>query len=258
MKILTEYQDRDIPATLKAEPLFDRYTGEMNITIKDFRPGEAVGIYLSYFDSRTKALIESLLAEYTIKRVVEKDGKRKMIERHYTPHNITLKYKDEQYKLGDLMQWKEPYADPKNPKRTKYIIHPMHAMFLSEIEKRKEKYEAKKLKEQYELISDNYDLPEEHEIEEFLRETAPLYEVDVDYEDNLSKYRAYYQIRFYLEHDFPYSKPAPVIAISDEKMFNPEMFNFDADVCEQDIEVESFGDSDYLEDTVYKYDNCID
>ena len=228
MKILTEYRDEKIPATMKAEPLYDLYTKQINYTIKDFKPGEAVGIYLTTFDSRTKELIEELLAEYTIKRVIEKDGKRKQIERHYTPHNITLKYKDDQYKLSALDDWKESYEDPENPKRVKYIKHPMLAVFESEIQKRKEQYENKKLKDQYNIIFENYKLPDENEIDSFLQDMAPLYEVDVDYSDNLSRYRAYIQIKYYLEHDFEYSRPANAAFIM------------------------PIGNETYLEDLIYK------
>ena len=54
MKILTEYKSKEEPNTFKALSTF-------GITIKDFKPGEAVGIYLKTLYPSTIDLIESLL-----------------------------------------------------------------------------------------------------------------------------------------------------------------------------------------------------
>ena len=52
--------------------------------------------------------------------------------------------------------------------------------------------------------------------------------MDVDYSDNLSKYRAYIQIKYYLDHDFEYSRPANAAFIM------------------------PIGNETYLEDLIYK------
>ena len=227
MKILTE----DTRIDKNAESIFQYER------LSDFRRGEAVGIYLHRLMSKTMDLIGLLL---------------------YYKHPITLKYEGKQYKLNLKEEWTVTIQDPKDQLKTKTIRHPI----LQEYYERKREFislvNQKRDTENKLQILENYNEVSDEEIERIVRPLAKLYDVDVDYEDKFSKTTAYYQIKFYLEHDFPYSNPAPVIAVTDEKMFNPEMFNFDADVYEQDVEVESFGDSDYLEDTVYKYDNCID
>lgn len=180
MQILTEYKDKEEPKTLQAELVYGK-------TIRNFRPGEAVGIYLRTLYPSTIDLIESLL---------------------YFKHPLTLKYGNMQYKLYTLDDWKVTYQDPQDQLKTKTDRHPILQAYL---DNRKEYMEMQKvvtLKKQYQIIFDNFKLPEDHEIDSFLQDMAPLYEVDVDYSDNLSKYRAYIQINYYLEHDFEYSRPA--------------------------------------------------
>lgn len=180
MKILTEYKSKEEPKTLQAELVYDK-------TIKNFRPGEAVGIYLRNLYPSTISLIESLL---------------------YFKHPLTLKYGNMQYKLYTLDDWKVTYQDPKDQLKTKTDRHLILRAFLDNRKEYIERQKVVSLKKQYEIIFDNFKLPSDEEIESLLTELAPLYEVDVDYSDNLSKYRAYIQIKYYLEHDFEYSRPA--------------------------------------------------
>lgn len=180
MKILTEYKSKEEPNTLNADMVY-------GYTIKNFRKGEAVGIYLKHIYPSTVDLIESLL---------------------YFKHPLTLKYGNEQYKLYSLEDWKVTYQDPKDQIKTKTDKHPLYQIYLDNRKEYTEKKDAKKLNEQYEIIFENFELPNEEEMDKFLQDTAPLYEVDVDYTDNLSKYRAYVQLKYYLEHDFEYSRPA--------------------------------------------------
>lgn len=200
MKILTEYKDKKEPKTLQAQLIY-------GLTIKDFRPGEAVGIYLREIYPSTVDLIESLL---------------------YFKHPLTLKYEDTQYKLNTLEDWKVTYQDPKDQIKTKTDRHPLLQMYLNNRKEYNENKQAKRRKEQYNIIFENYKLPDENEIDSFLQDLAPLYEVDVDYSDNLSKYRAYIQIKYYLEHDFEYSRPANAAFIM------------------------PIGNETYLEDLIYK------
>ena len=200
MKILTEYKNKKEPKTLQAQLIY-------GLTIKDFRPGEAVGIYLREIYPSTVDLIESLL---------------------YFKHPLTLKYEDTQYKLNTLEDWKVTYQDPEDQIKTKTDRHPILQIYLNNRKEYNENKHAKKLKEQYNIIFENYKLPDENEIDSFLQDMAPLYEVDVDYSDNLSKYRAYIQIKYYLEHDFEYSRPANAAFIM------------------------PIGNETYLEDLIYK------
>lgn len=200
MKILTEYKSKEEPNTFKALSTF-------GITIKDFKPGEAVGIYLKTLYPSTIDLIESLL---------------------YFKHPLTLKYENVQYKLHSLEDWKQTYQDPDDQIKTKTDRHPILKAYLDNRKEYNEQKLAKSLTNQYQIIFDNFKLPSEQEIDSFLQDLAPLYEVDVDYSDNLSKYRAYIQIKYYLEHDFEYSRPANAAFIM------------------------PIGNETYLEDLIYK------
>lgn len=200
MQILTEYKSKEEPKTLQAELVYGK-------TIRNFRPGEAVGIYLKEIYPSTVDLIESLL---------------------YFKHPLTLKYNDEQYKLNTLDDWKVTYQDPKDQIKTKTDRHPVLQAYLDNRKEYTESKKAESLRDQYEIIFDNFKLPEDHEIDAFLQDMAPLYEVDVDYTDSLSRYRAYVQIKYYLEHDFEYSKPANAAFIM------------------------PIGNETYLEDLIYK------
>lgn len=200
MKILTEYKSKEEPNTFKALSTF-------GITIKDFKPGEAVGIYLKTLYPSTIDLIESLL---------------------YFKHPLTLKYENVQYKLHSLEDWKQTYQDPNDQIKTKTDRHPILKAYLDNRKEYNEQKLAKSLTNQYQIIFDNFKLPSEQEIDSFLQDLAPLYEVDVDYSDNLSKYRAYIQIKYYLEHDFEYSRPANAAFIM------------------------PIGNETYLEDLIYK------
>lgn len=200
MKILTEYKSKEEPNTFKALSTF-------GITIKDFKPGEAVGIYLKTLYPSTIDLIESLL---------------------YFKHPLTLKYENVQYKLHTLEDWKQTYQDPDDQIKTKTDRHPILKAYLDNRKEYNEQKLAKSLTNQYQIIFENFKLPSEQEIDSFLQNLAPLYEVDVDYSDNLSKYRAYIQIKYYLDHDFEYSRPANAAFIM------------------------PIGNETYLEDLIYK------
>ena len=105
MKILTEYKSKEEPNTFKALSTF-------GITIKDFKPGEAVGIYLKTLYPSTIDLIESLL---------------------YFKHPLTLKYENVQYKLHRLEDWKQTYQDPDDQIKTKTDRHPILKAYLKNI-----------------------------------------------------------------------------------------------------------------------------
>jgi len=200
MQILTEYRDKENKSITQAASTYGK-------TIRDFKPGEAVGIYLRELYPTTIDLIESLL---------------------YFKHPLTLKYGDKQYKLNTLDDWKYTYQDPKDQIKTKTWRHDILEEYLNNRREYTENKKAKSLKEQYKIIFDNFELPSEEEIDQTLQELAPLYEVDVDYTDNLSRYRSYVQIKYYLEHDFEYSKPANAAFIM------------------------PIGNETYLEDLIYK------
>ena len=109
-----------------------------------------------------------------------------------------------------------------------------------------------KLKEQYQIIYENFDieLPDDEELDNFIRTFGYLYQLDVDYSNRMSKLQTYYQLKWYLEHDIPYVNEPLSIDIDDEQMFDRSMFKIPS--YEEPIEVISFGDQTYLEDFIYK------
>lgn len=200
MKIITEYKDKDVPQTKDAIYI-------NAISIKDFNRGEAAGIYLRDLKYNTICLIESLL---------------------YYKHPVTLKYGDKQYKLYTKDDWRCTYQDPKDQLKTKTERHVILEEYLNKRKEAREFKNTKSLRAQYNMLLEFCDFPDNEELEAFLRDTAPLYDVDVDYEDNISKYRAYIQLKYYLEHDFEYSNPA------------------------NKVEVLAIGREDYLENIIYR------
>ena len=188
MKILTEYKSTLEPKTLEAESTY-------GITIRNFYPGEAVGIYLRELYPSTISLIESLL---------------------YFKHNITLKYQGKQYKLDSLDDWKYTYQDPNDQIKVKTDRHVIYQAYL---EQQKEYKLARLDKARMNLFKRYYELNPELEamsddrIVTYLEELAPLYEVDYDQNDRLSLIVSYIQVNYYINHDFDYSRPAGDIQV---------------------------------------------
>lgn len=193
---------------------------------------ESVGILLDTMYKSTMDLINDLL---------------------YKKHNVTIKYEDQTYKLSTLDEWQITHQSDKDMLKQVTYRHPILQIYE---EKRKEYFEKlniAKRKSQYEEITEAYgtaNIPSDEEMDSFLKAFAHLYQVDVDYTDNLTKLKTYYQIMFYLDNDIPYANEPIGIPPEDEPMFRPEMFQ--TIPYEEPIEVESFGDEIYLEDYVYK------
>lgn len=180
------------------------------------RYGEAVGILLKPMYKTTIELIERLL---------------------YFKHNVTLKYEEDSYKLNTLDDWKRTYQSDKDCLKMKREYHPILQEYYNKREEYFEKLNARKIRDQYEEIYINFGidaetLPNELEVDAYLGEHAYEYQIDVDYSNNLSKLRAYYQIQYYIDHDIPKT-------------------------IEEPEEVQSFGDEIYLEDYIYKNSSCI-
>ena len=159
--------------------------------------GEAVGIILDVMYKKTIDLIERLL---------------------YKGHQLTLKYNNETYKLSSLEQWK--YTHQSDSDSLKQVTY-KHILYQTYLDKRNEYFEKKKdlkLKEQYEIIYENFsaDLPNDVELDNFISTFAYLYQLDVDYSDRKSKLLAYHQLKYYLEHDLPYVNEPHSIDIDDE------------------------------------------
>lgn len=196
---------------------------------------ESVGILLDTLYKPTIDLIERLL---------------------YFKHKVTLKFEDQVYKLHSLDEWKYTYQSDKDTLHTASYKHPI----LIEYQRRKKEYfehrEIKILEDQYAVIYEDYvDIPDDQELESFVRTFAYLYQVDVNYKDRLDLIRAYYQLKYYLDNDIPYSNEPHAISIDEEPMFNSSQFK--SPEYQDEISVESFGNETYLEDYIYKNQNLI-
>lgn len=195
MKILTEYKNKENTKAIST----------YGMTIRNFKPGEAVGIYLRELYPATMDLINDLL---------------------YFKHPVTLKYDNVQYKLYSLDEWKKTYQDPKDQIKTKTELHPVLKEYY---DKRKEYFERKKdesIKMQYYAIyqlDPAYQNITDEELQAYIKQVAPMYEIDVDYSNRLDMLRAYIQLHYYLENDIEYSRPASDIQII--PVGNPMLFD---------------------------------
>lgn len=196
------------------------------------RPKESVGILLSTMYKPTMDLIDNLL---------------------FRKHTVTIKYEDMTVTLSSLDEWKKSYQSDKDSLKMSFECHPIYKIYL---DKRAEYFatkQAEKIEKQYETIYDyinKKDIPNDEELDNFLRTFGYLYQVDVDYTDRLSKLYIYVQLKWYLEHDIPYVNEPRSIDIDDEPMFSDLKFN--TPPYEEPIEEISFGDATYFEDFVYK------
>ena len=194
-------------------------------------PKESVGFLLETLYTSTINLIETLL---------------------FKGHRVTLKFEDKTYTLNHLDEWKYTYQSDSDQLKQKTYKHYVYQIYLDKRNEYFERKKASKLKEQYQIIYENFnnDLPNDIELDLFIKTFAYLYQVDVDYSDRLSKLIIYHQLKYYLEHDIPYVNEPHSIDIEDEPMFKPSMFKIPP--YEEPIEEISFGNLNYFEDFIYK------
>lgn len=196
------------------------------------KPKESVGILLSTMYKSTMDLIDNLL---------------------FKNHIVTIKYEDESYILRTSDDWKRSYQSDKDSLKMTFECHPVYRKYL---DKRAEYFEQRKvqgIKQQYEIIYDYIEpnsLPNDDELDEFIRTFGYLYQIDINYTDRLSKLYAYIQLKWYIDNDIPYVNEPLSIAIEDEPMFSNMKFQIPP--YEPPIEEISFGDQTYFEDFIYK------
>lgn len=196
------------------------------------KPRESVGIILETMYRPTINLIESLL---------------------YRKHRVTIKYEDQSYILDNLEQWKHTYQSEKDMLHLVTDKHPIYELYLQKCAEYREKRRINVIKQQFDALLDVYEqqeLPQDDELIQFITTFAPLYQVDVDYTDRLSQYRAYFQIKWYLDNNMEYVNEVKSIQPEDEPMF--ANIKFKIPPYEEPIEETSFGNLNYLEDFIYK------
>ena len=216
MKILTEYKTKENTNAIST----------YGITIRNFRPGEAVGIYLRELYPATMDLINDLL---------------------YFKHPLTLKYNDVQYKLYSLDDWKTTYQDPNDQIKTKTERHPILQEFL---DKRKEyniNLEAIKRQDRFKSLYNDYPELEfitDEALDIFITRNAKAYEVYPESDDRYDKLLTYIQVKFYQEHDIEPIKELPddlqIISFGDMTYLNDIVYKCknsskDIDTILQDV-----------------------
>lgn len=216
MKILTEYKNKENTKAIST----------YGVTIKNFRPGEAVGIYLRELYPATMDLINDLL---------------------YFKHPLTLKYNDIQYKLYSLDDWKTTYQDPKDQIKTRTERHPILQEFL---DKRKEynlNLEATKRQDRFKTLYNDYPELEfitDEALDIFITNNARAYEVYPETDDRYDKLLAYIQVKFYQENDIEPTRELPddlqIISFGDMTYLNDIVYKCknsskDIDIILQDV-----------------------
>ena len=216
MKILTEYKTKENTNAIST----------YGITIRNFRPGEAVGIYLRELYPATMDLINDLL---------------------YFKHPLTLKYNDVQYKLYSLDDWKTTYQDPNDQIKTKTERHPILQEFL---DKRKEyniNLEATKRQDRFKTLYNDYPELEfitDEALDIFITRNAKAYEIYPESDDRYDKLLTYIQVKFYQEHDIEPIRELPddlqIISFGDMTYLNDIVYKCknsskDIDTILQDV-----------------------
>lgn len=172
--------------------------------------GEQVGFILDTFQPRTIKFIEKLIYRQT----------RSL---------ITAKYDDKKVRI-DKENWKSTHYDDKT-RRWYSVKNPVLEIYDEQQKIRKANRDDWKKRK---LTEELGEVPED--LDRFVSTFAPLYDVDYEPEDTLSKLRAYQQCKYYLDNDFEYTRDPFGQLPTEEKMF----------------ECVSFGDETYLEDISYK------
>lgn len=173
-------------------------------------------------------------------------------------HPVQLKYGDIEEELLIKEDWKHTHQSDKDQLKSVTESSEIRKIYLE-----KRKTYIQETKDKQHLVQYNFwlspieeldaiKLPRipdnEEELDNFLKQTAPRYDIYVDYNDKVSKAQAWYQTQYYLQQNFEYSNPVPVTdpgsAGLDDNQFISENWN--------GLEVISFGDMNYLEDYAYK------
>lgn len=234
MLIITEYKLNEKTVTkLQTKGYRIAYSYETPYIKKN----EAVGFFLDKLYKTTVDLIENLL---------------------YHNHNVTLKYDNKVYVLNSLEDWKYTYQSETDMLQLTQYKHPIYRVYLDKRKEYLEKQKTNSLKEQFQelLVNNNItEFPEDKEIESILNTFAYLYDVNYDKKDKLETYKAYFQIKWYLDNNIEYINEIRGIDPEDEPMFSN--FKFKIPPYEEPINETSFGNLEYFEDYIYK-NTCTD
>ena len=198
-------------------------------------PKESVGFILTTLYKKSIDMIDDLL---------------------YHKHCVTLSYNGKTYTLHNYIEWKHTYQNEKDQIKQTTVRHPILQEYL---DNRKDYFNRKLIEKktaEYEQITSNLtEVPDEAELTSFLTTFAPLYQIDIDYKDNIQMMRAYLQIKWYLDNNIPYANDIKCIDYHDEPMFQG-MFRDDPEsVDNYQITVYNIGNEELFDDIKYKCEN---
>lgn len=167
----------------------------------------------------------------------------------FKKHTVTLLFEGKSYVLHSLDDWYYSYQDPKDQLRMTSYKHPILQRYYQNIDEYRTRQHATQLNE-YRCTIENAlgTPPSAEELDSLLDTFVPLYQLDVDYNNYISKILAYHQIKYYLDHDIPYANAPRCIDYHEEPMFQG-LFQ---DVPPDDYEEIHIQDETLLEDIVYK------
>lgn len=180
----------------------------------------------------------------------------------YTKHSVVLKYKNKNYRVDTLDEWKHSYREQGKVKYKKHELLIEYECkrrdYLDELDKLKNKQKIEDFLEQY----NTRDIPQDLDL--FLDTFSRLYRIDVDMTSETDKIKCYNQINTYMDlgltylednisnaytlegQEFMYSN----CIASDETIFSSFQFKQAEDI--ELIDIETYGNEIYLEDVVYK------
>ena len=213
MKVISEYKLDKEQIKEYRNKNYEVYYGYEKYSIK---PGESVGILIDNMYTSTINLIEGLLHRKTKSR-------------------ITIKYKEKTYSISTPDEWLFKYYDDKK-RRWCRIIHPILEEYYLKRNEYNEQKEITKAKEITNTLLEHLDNKIPEDLDNLLSTFAPLYDIQIDYNNLESKLRAYMSIKYYLDNEVEYSKDILGHTPDEEPMF----------------ETISFGNERYLEDMLYK------
>lgn len=218
-----------------------------------------LGQDFSYLHSINKDLIKQcpniIFKVKNFYQTTRKEIEYALVLRKYKPgynSNIRIDVDDKQFRIKHIEEWRNLYETTFSRQTMK---HPVLIMFENSLAMYKQKLAVQQQATKDEHVYKKYTNLEE--ITSWCRAFAPQWKVDIDYNDVDSIARGYEQMQFYFENNIPYDLDFTEIykgAIHpmDDGLFNEEMFVLPPYSIDDEELIETFGNSDYMDDEVQK------
>jgi len=168
-------------------------------------------------------------------------------------HHVTIEFEGKTYHLDNPEEWKKTYQDEHDQLRQVTEYHPVYERYREKCREYFEQEEVKTIAQQFDALDKYIDINmDEAELVPFVRAFAHLYDIEVDYNNKLSLLKAYSSIKYYMDNNLDYLNEVHSIAIEDEPMFSPEMFDLSKTSSEEQVEILPVGNETLFEDLMYK------